>query len=422
MISSRPGWLLYFRRQDMILTTGQPFWLVERGLVRYPTLTENTECDAVVIGGGISGAMLGYYLTQAGLRVVVLEQRYVGAGSTSASTAMLQYELDENLVDLRKKVGVARANEAYLANLYGVHGVARLCQQELPAVCGFSYCHSLYLASRSSDASTVEEEGDARRGIGIETEFVAEAALLRRFGVKSAAALYSADTGQVNPYELTHTLLQQAEVGGLRVYEQTQALRYDVHPDGQGVTLHTANGATVQAGHVVVCTGFAAADLVPQDIVNLHSTYVVLSRPGQADALPIGDAQLWETARPYLYTRRTPDGRIMVGGRDEVIKQPTFQNALLETKADKLEKQFQELFDQPIRFTRDFVWAGVYGETDDSLPYIGQHPDFPRAWFALGYGGNGTTYSLLAAEIIRDALTGKQHRYANTFGFDRIGK
>lgn len=56
------------------------------------------------------------------------------------------------------------------------------------------------------------------------------------------------------------------------------------------------------------------------------------------------------------------------------------------------------------------MWAGVYGETDDSLPYIGQHPDFPRAWFALDYGGNGTTYSLLAAEIIRDALTGKQKR------------
>ncbi|MCB2407363.1 NAD(P)/FAD-dependent oxidoreductase [Hymenobacter lucidus] len=403
----------------MILTTGQPFWITERGLVRYPVLTEDVTCDVVIVGGGISGAMLGYYLTRAGLRAVVLEQRYVGAGSTSASTAMLQYELDENLVDLRKKVGVARANEAYLANLYGVHGVAHLCQHELPTDCGLRYCHSLYLASRPTDAAAVEEEGDARRGIGISNEFLPEAELLRRFQLKSPAALYSADTAEVNPYELTHTLLQQAQLAGLRVFERTEALRYEVNSGGKSVTLHTAGGHKVRAGHVVVCTGFAAADLVPRDIVNLHSTYVVLSRPGQADALPTGDAQLWETARPYIYTRRTPDGRIMIGGRDEVIKQSTFQNALLENKADKLEKQFQELFDQPIAFTRDFVWAGVYGETDDSLPYIGQHPDFPQVWFALGYGGNGTTYSLLAAEIIRDALTGRQHRYASTFGFER---
>ncbi|MCR5888804.1 FAD-binding oxidoreductase [Hymenobacter sp. J193] len=402
----------------MILTTGQPFWLTERGLVRYPVLAQDEQCDAVIVGGGISGVMLGYYLTQAGLRAVLLEERYVGGGSTSASTAMLQYELDENLVDLRKKVGIPRANEAYLANLYGVHGVARLCQQELPQDCSLRYCHSLYLASSASDVASLEEEGDARRGIGIEAEFLGEAELLRRFQLKSPAALYSADTAEVNPYELTHTLLNQAQAAGLRVYERTAAQRYEVSPDGQRVTVHTAGGHTVQAGHVVVCTGFAAADLVPKDIVNLHSTYVVLSQPGQADALPTGDAQLWETARPYLYTRRTPDGRIMVGGRDEVIKQPTFQNAMLETKADKLEKQFRELFAQPIAFTRDFVWAGVYGETADSLPYIGQHPDFPRAWFALGYGGNGTTYSLLAAEIIRDALTGRQHRYAGTFGFE----
>jgi glycine/D-amino acid oxidase-like deaminating enzyme len=58
-----------------------------------------------------------------------------------------------------------------------------------------------------------------------------------------------------------------------------------------------------------------------------------------------------------------------------------------------------------------------YGETEDGLPYIGPHQNFPRTYFALGYDGNGTTYSLLAAEIIRDALTGKQHHYAHTFGF-----
>jgi len=53
------------------------------------------------------------------------------------------------------------------------------------------------------------------------------------------------------------------------------------------------------------------------------------------------------------------------------------------------------------------------------LAYIGETPDFPHAYFALGYGGNGITYSILAAEIIRDAILGKTNPYADLFRFDR---
>jgi glycine/D-amino acid oxidase-like deaminating enzyme len=409
-----------FYRFRMILTTGQPFWLTEQGLVRYPTLTEDLRCDVAIIGGGITGAFLGYYLSRAGLDAVLLEGRYLGGGSTSASTAMCQYELDADLIDLRNKVGVTRANEAYLANVYAVHALARLCQEELPDRCGFEYCRSFYLASRPRDVNHLRDEGEARRGIGIEVEFLEREALQRRYHLQAPASLLSGDTAQVNPYRLTHTLLRQATTQGLRAFERSPVQRFAPAADGQSVTVY-AGPRQVQARHVVVCTGYEATDLVPQDLVNLHSTYVVVSQPGEMAALPTGNAQIWETARPYLYTRTTPDGRIMVGGRDEVIKLASFQNTVLEPKVARLEKQFQDLFDQPTPFTRDFVWAGVYGETADGLPYIGSHQDFPLTHFALGYGGNGTTYSLLAAEIIRDALTGRRHRYAGTFGFDRVG-
>jgi len=402
----------------MILTSGQPFWLTEKGLVRYPLLSEDVSCDVAIVGGGITGAFLGYYLTRAGLRAVVLDASYVGNGSTSASTAMCQYELDVDLKDLRQKVGIKRANEAYLGNVYSVHALGQLCQHELPDACGFSYCQSLYLASRAADVPGLEEEGDARRGIGLQVETLSEAELLRRFQLKRPAALLSEDTAQVNSYQLTHTLLQEAVKDGLRVFERTCVDHCEHATDGQSVTL-VAGAHRVQAKHTVVCTGYAAAQLVPQDLVNLTSTYVVISRPDEAAALPTGTAQIWETARPYLYTRTTPDGRLMIGGRDEEVKHAAFRNTVLESKVAKLEEQFAGLFTTDIPFTRDFVWAGIYGETEDGLPYIGPHKDFPRTYFALGYGGNGTTYSLLAAEIIRDTLLGRQHRYAETFSFNR---
>ena len=81
-------------------------------------------------------------------------------------------------------------------------------------------------------------------------------------------------------------------------------------------------------------------------------------------------------------------------------------------------QKFGRLFpDVPLEVA--FAWAGTFGETKDGLAYIGVHPRFPHTWFALGYGGNGITFSLIAAEIIRDDFLGRENRDARIFRFGR---
>jgi glycine/D-amino acid oxidase-like deaminating enzyme len=65
------------------------------------------------------------------------------------------------------------------------------------------------------------------------------------------------------------------------------------------------------------------------------------------------------------------------------------------------------------------AWAGTFAETDDGLPYIGPARQFLRGYFALGYGGNGIVFGLIAARIICDLFLGRQNRDAALFGFDR---
>ena len=82
----------------MNLITGYPYWLINSGLpTNYPKLEKSLKTDIVIIGGGISGALTAYYLTNAGLNCVVVDSRTIGLGSTCASTALLQYELDTPL-------------------------------------------------------------------------------------------------------------------------------------------------------------------------------------------------------------------------------------------------------------------------------------------------------------------------------------
>ena len=79
----------------MDLRSGHPYWLVRNGLLQtYPPLTQDAECDVLVVGAGITGSLVGFHLAEAGFSTMVLDRRDVASGSTSASTALLQYEID----------------------------------------------------------------------------------------------------------------------------------------------------------------------------------------------------------------------------------------------------------------------------------------------------------------------------------------
>jgi glycine/D-amino acid oxidase-like deaminating enzyme len=127
---------------------------------------------------------------------------------------------------------------------------------------------------------------------------------------------------------------------------------------------------------------------------------------------------MWETARPYLYLRATSDGRAMIGGEDTSFKNAALRDALIGSKSEVLLRRFHELFPD-INTEIAFAWAGTFGATRDGLAYIGAAPENPCAFYALGFGGNGLTFSVIAAEIIRDACLGRDNVNASLFRFER---
>ena len=67
----------------------------------------------------------------------------------------------------------------------------------------------------------------------------------------------------------------------------------------------------------------------------------------------------------------------------------------------------------------DFSWEGAFAITKDGLPYIGTIPERPHTYFALGFGGNGITFSVIAAEILCDLIQGRKNKNAELFRFNR---
>jgi glycine/D-amino acid oxidase-like deaminating enzyme len=109
----------------------------------------------------------------------------------------------------------------------------------------------------------------------------------------------------------------------------------------------------------------------------------------------------------------------MIGGEDVDTADPRNRDALIDQKARTLSEKFQALIPPLGPIEPEFRWAGTFAQTKDGLPYIGTTSQFPRGYFALGYGGNGITFSLIAAQIIRDLFTGRHNADADLFRFDR---
>lgn len=401
----------------MDLKSGYPLWSVMDGLIAtYPRLTSDIRCDVAILGGGITGALVAHHLVEAGLDTVVIDRRDVGWGSTAASTALLQYEIDVSLRDLTDLRGAEAASRAYLACLGAIdtlETIARGCAVDV----GFERKKSLYLASKKRDRKVLREEQELRRAIGIRVDYLEEDAIAERFAFRRPAALLSADAAQVDAYAFTHALLGAAVERGLRVHDRTTIIDVDARDDG--VTLMSAEQCFVHARKLVFAAGYETRDFLRPKVAELISTFAVASEP-MADIPGWGEDRcvIWEHAQPYLYLRTTSDGRVIVGGEDEPFRDPVRRDRLLPKKAERLAERFRTLFPE-IDFRVEYSWAGTFGETKDGLAYIGAHDDWPSSYFALGYGGNGITYSVIAAEIIRDALLGRLHPFADLFRFGR---
>jgi glycine/D-amino acid oxidase-like deaminating enzyme len=127
---------------------------------------------------------------------------------------------------------------------------------------------------------------------------------------------------------------------------------------------------------------------------------------------------IWNTADPYLYMRQTSDQRILIGGRDEPFVNAKKREALIVQKSKQLENDFKKLFpDHP--FAAEFRWTGTFGTTKDGLPYIGADKNRNNVFYALGFGGNGITFSLIAAQILSDHFRGRKNKDAWIFDFNR---
>lgn len=388
----------------MDLRDGIPFWPSRDGRqFEFPALAGDVSCEVLVVGAGITGALVALELAYRGMDVVVVDRRDTGTGSTAASTALLQYEIDLPLTELAKKHSPEVAVRAYRQCLRGISLVAA-AEKRVAVACGFQQSPSIQVIVRKRDVPAMQRELDARSAAGFDVRWLCREELRNAWGLNGVAGILSAAGGSVDPFRLCQAALRKVVARGHRVFDRTEVTDWQF--TRQRVTAHTNRGAVVHAKHCVIASGYEVKPLLPNLKISMYSTFALASEP-------IADLRqryrrgvlFWEYARPYLYGRTTDDNRMLIGGADEHYRDPVRRKRALPAKIRHLVRAAARRLPGPALEVA-YGWSGTFAETPDGLAYIGGHSSFPRCQFALGFGGNGITYSALAAKYIAAAWQG----------------
>lgn len=397
-------------------STPWPFTLPEAPA--YPVLEEELSCECLIIGGGMGGAAAAYRLSRAGVDTVLIEKRKVAEGSTHANTGLLQVMSDKSLTACMNTFGRQQGLLFY-----------RLCRQAVDDILALPgdlnidphiYPRpSLYYASSKDDVGALKSEYDTLVQSGFPLEWWEEKEMAAHFSFSKPAAIYSSNDAEANPYRMVHSMIDKAAERGARIYERTEALHCDY--GSEEVICYTRCG-TIRAKHVIFALGYETQEWKKDRGAELINTYAIVTPPLKIQLKWHERALIWETARPYLYFRLTPDNRIVAGGRDEPLTDPEQRESRVISQCSELMNEVVKHFPETAGIRPEYQWGAVFGTTHDGLPLIGSHPRFPRCFFVEGYGGNGTVYSMLAARLLEDELAGSSTQGLELFSLTRTAK
>lgn len=395
------------RQRD--LHQSRPVWAESpRISPRVRTRPSRRDYDVVIVGAGISGALMAHALAGGGRSVLVVDRRQPVRGSTLASTAMIQHEIDIPLHRLAAMIGEEKAARAWRRSARAVEQLTRIVA-DTGLSCGFERKKTLFLAGEAYGRRALRTEVEARHAAGIAADFLDAAALAERYAIERTGAILSDISASANPAQLAAGILRASGAEIASPLEIT-----DLRATAEGVFLATAGGAILSARHAVFCSGYEFLEAVASGKHAIVSTWALATPP--ATKLPdwLADCIVWEGADPYLYFRRTRDGRLIAGGEDEESEDAYASPQKLKSKTRIIKRKLERLLGLSLP-EPDHVWAAPFGTTRTGLPLIGRVPGLQNVFAVMGFGGNGITFSQIAAEIVSAEIAGHCDTDADLF-------
>jgi glycine/D-amino acid oxidase-like deaminating enzyme/nitrite reductase/ring-hydroxylating ferredoxin subunit len=375
--------------------TDDSYWMESTSTTAYPALAGDLDVDVVVVGGGIAGLCTAWELTEAGLRVALVEADRIAAGVTGYTTAKLSVLHTMIYAKLRTSFGPDAARLYAESQQQAVERVAAVATRlaidcDLERVPAFTYLES------PDGLDQLRAEADAAAEAGLAASFVTRTGL--PFPV--AGAVRVENQAQFHPRKYLLALAADLTRRGGQIFERTRAT--GLH-EGDDCTVSTEGGHTITARQVVVATHYPVFDrallfarLEPRRELVVAAAIPADRDPGGVYITPEQNTRSVRTA-PYHDGQRLliVTGEHFTPGAGDVTEH--WERLIASTRA---------------RFPGTDIayrWATQDNTTTDQVPFIGRfHPGARNVYVATGFGGWGMSTGVLTGQLLAACITGSE--------------
>ncbi|HEY5923210.1 MAG TPA: FAD-binding oxidoreductase, partial [Kofleriaceae bacterium] len=347
--------------------------------------------EIAIVGGGVMGLAIAYYLARRGLEdVVVLERGYLaeGASGRNGGGVRQQWSTEINIRLMQESVELCRR----FAVDVGVN-------------VWFRQGGYLFLARSAKEVARLEKNIGVQNRCGVATRMLDPSAArdivpeLDLTGIVGAA--YNPTDGILFPWPFLWGYARQAAAHGVRIFTQTSVTQLSAVADG--FVLDTPRG-TLHAKRVINATGAWSPQLSKMIGVDVP-TYPIRHEICSSEPLKPFLRPMVSELSSGLYCSQSMRGEI-VGGVSVPGHGSTYAMGstleFLATYARRLVRLMPILGD--IKILRQ--WAGPYDQSPDGNPIVGPAPAHPNFFLACGFVGHGFMMAPIVAKLYAEWLTG----------------
>lgn len=374
-------------------------------------IVRDVDTDVAIIGSGYTGLACAVHLAREfGIKASVLEANRVAWGCSTRNGGQGQNasgRLTRSQWIARWGLDVARRLHAEIED--GFETFEDMVRNS-PIDCEPQRGGHLYIAHRQRTLERIAAESSIlNETFGYSTRVISGAELRRNFvdEAEAVGAVHEPLGTGIHPAKLAFGYLRMARALGARVH--TASPVQEIERRGTSFLLRTPGG-TVRARAVAIATGaYTSLGLTPvlQGRCMPILSNSLVTRPlteAELEATGFRTRQvITDTRTLRFYYRLLPDNRVQIGSRSAITGADATHPRHLQLLIDGLHRKFPPLRGIEI----DYSWWGWVDVSHDMIPRIFRPDPQQNLFYALGYGGNGVSYSAQAGRRMAQMIAGQ---------------
>ncbi|MCJ7507771.1 MAG: FAD-binding oxidoreductase [candidate division Zixibacteria bacterium] len=379
------------------------------------------EADIAIIGGGIMGVSLLYWLSKnKDIKVVLLEKNRLASAASGRNAGFLIAGLAEHYNRAREHLGKIKARQIWQLSLDNHQLLREEIIEKNKLECEYQRCGSYLLACSEVESKEIKETVELLNQDGFEVELINERKINQLLkSQRFHNACFSPKDGALNPVKLIEGIKDIIKSND-NIFEEHEVM--DLEMTGNSKVKIRTNQRTFLAQMVVLATNAYSRSLfgVFKDLVIPTRGQILATEPVKEKLF---DQKIIYADWGYEYFRQLLDGTILLGGFRQLYSDTEigFSDETTPEIQEGLYKFLIEHFPQLDKIKMTHRWAGVMGFSKDGLPLVGALPQAPFVICAVGFTGHGLGFAFgLAKGLAEYLIQGKTSYPLDIFSLKRV--